>query len=298
MRPARRERPGRLWERPRKQADNLPRPGRLLTALLANVTVVTALLVYFGWARAEAHAAALGIDESLLGMTVQDYVLRSVGPVLVMLVAACVLGLAWVAVEPRLERLLRPGPDRRARAGSVALLLLSLSWLILPITVRLLGEVVPVWSTILFPASIGVGVLLWSYSHRIRAPGKPSHRVLTDVCVGVLVLVCVFWTASNYATDQGRRLAAAFPGTLQRMPSVTVYSSQPLHLDGPGVHEQRLGTEQAGLTYKYTGLRFVEHTGGNYFLVSDGWSPEYGVFFVLPDNSESTRFEFTNRRQR
>jgi len=296
MRSVRRNRPGRLGARPRKQPANLPRPGRLLPALFANVTVITALLVYFGWARAEAHAAALGIDESLLGMTVQEYMLRSVGPVLVMLVAASVLGLVWVAVEPRLERLLRPGPDRPARAGSVALLVLRHSWLILPILVGLLGQVLPVWSTILFPASIGVGLLLWSYSRRVRDRAKPSHRMLTDVCVGVLVLVCLFWTASNYATDQGRRLAAAFPGTLQRAPSVTVYSTEPLYLDGPGVQEQRLGTEQAGLTYKYTGLRFVEHTGGNYFLVSDGWSPEYGVFFVLPDNSGSSRFEFTNQR--
>src|SRR5690348_6809754 len=53
-------------------------------AVFANVAVITALLVYFGWTRSEVQSKRLGIDESILGMSTRDYLLRSVGPVLVL----------------------------------------------------------------------------------------------------------------------------------------------------------------------------------------------------------------------
>lgn len=274
---------------------------KAFAALLANVTVLTALLVYFGWVRAEEHAARLGIDESLLGMTAQEYVLRSVGPVVLMVVAVCVSGLVWLAVEPHLRKAIQPRPDGSRRTGGTVLLrLMALSWLILPLAVRVLGELRPVLATILFPVSIGAGILLWYWTRAARLPAGSTTSTrsgLTWVLVAVLVLVCVFWTATNYAQNLGRQLADDFPGSLSRRPAVVVYSTTPLHLDGPGVVEHELPVESAlpvenAVTYRYTGLRFVEHTGGRYFLVSDGWTRGYGVFFVLDDDTASTRFEF------
>jgi hypothetical protein len=40
----------------------------------------------------------------------------------------------------------------------------------------------------------------------------------------------------------------------------------------------------------------MEHTGGNYFLVSDGWSGEHGVVIVLPDDDPGLRMEFVRGR--
>src|SRR4051794_8995316 len=42
------------------------------------VTIVTALLVYFGWARSQRQAQAMGLDVSQFGYSTQDYVLRSI----------------------------------------------------------------------------------------------------------------------------------------------------------------------------------------------------------------------------
>ena len=50
---------------------------RPVVAVVANITVLTALLVYFGWRRSETQAHQLGIDESILGMSTRDYLLRS-----------------------------------------------------------------------------------------------------------------------------------------------------------------------------------------------------------------------------
>ena len=46
-------------------------------AVLANVAVLTALLVYFGWTRSEVYNRRIGIDESILGMLTREYLLRS-----------------------------------------------------------------------------------------------------------------------------------------------------------------------------------------------------------------------------
>ncbi len=277
-----------------------------VVALLANVTVITALLVYFGWRRAETHAERLGIDESVLGMTTREYVLRSVGPVLVLLVGVAVCGLAWMALERRLTpRLLPPTdatPDADAGTPPVAARRtvqgLGLAWLILPALVYLLGFVAPALAFVLFPASIGAGALLWVYAGRVRR-GDDGRSRFALALVGVLVLVCLFWTASNYAEVLGDRLADDFVDEVDRLPGVVVSSQERLYLDGPGVDETQLPgpEEDGGLRYRYEGLRLLEHTGGRYFLVSDGWTPTYGVVFVLEDGDDTMRLDFVRDRR-
>ncbi|MEC3852562.1 hypothetical protein [Paenarthrobacter ureafaciens] len=50
----------------------------VLSVIGPPLTVATALLVYFGWARTDAQAKAMGLDVSLFGYTVQDFILRSI----------------------------------------------------------------------------------------------------------------------------------------------------------------------------------------------------------------------------
>jgi hypothetical protein len=278
-------------------------------SFLANVTVVTALLVYFGWRRAETQADRLGIDESILGMSTREYVLRSVGPVLTLLVGIGVGGLIWLSIERRLTPMLQtrepalPEVDRdRGRVARLVVRLLGLAWVILPAVVFLMGYVWPAPAFVLFPASIGVGVLLWLYATNLRQLEGGSGRRLGGqrpfavVFVGVLVLVCVFWTASNYAEVLGRRLADDFAADIASLPGVAVYSESRLHLDGPGVDETEL-SDEGTVRYRYRGLRLLEHTGGKFFLVSDGWTTEYGVVFILHDDDQSVRLDFVRDRR-
>jgi hypothetical protein len=297
---------------PASASDTLKEALKPVVALLANVTVVTALLVYFGWRRAETHADRLGIDESVLGMTTREYVLRSVGPVLALLVGIAACGLAWMALERRITPPLTTSETAAARLGVAVL---GLAWLILPGLVYLLGFVWPATAFVLFPASIGAGALLWVYAARLRRHrGSAAHGQDPDddhpaadrssrvvlALVGLLVLVCLFWTASNYAQVLGDRLADNFVGNVDRLPGVVVLSERSLFLDGPGVDEVPLpGSEEEGaLQYRYEGLRLLEHTGGHYFLVSDGWSPTYGVVWVLESDDDSIRLDFVRDDRR
>jgi hypothetical protein len=89
----------------------------------------------------------------------------------------------------------------------------------------------------------------------------------------------------------GSDLAGQFIGSVGTLPRVTATSERPLHLEGPGVTESELPGAEGDLRYRATGLPLLEHTGGRYFLVCDGWSLTYGVVFVLPDDDTSVRLD-------
>ncbi|MEV4399962.1 hypothetical protein [Nonomuraea sp. NPDC049607] len=199
---------------------------------LPPVTAATALLYYFGWARSEVQAKALGVDTSVLDMTALDYMLRSVSSLYLPLgvVAAVVLGgmhtHRWIVAVMSKER---QRPRLRACAR-----LLSLSWLVLPLAA------LPVeWATrlteLVVPLAIAVGVVLTMYAVRLRAlldardgvtqTAAPRSTLHTAV-VGVLVVLALFWEVSEYAGVVGRGLAADVIGNLHGRLSVTVYSAK------------------------------------------------------------------------
>ncbi|WP_106396303.1 hypothetical protein [Actinocorallia populi] len=263
-----------------------------VATVLANATVVTALLVYFGWKRSDVMAGRLGIDEAILGMSTREYVLRSVGQILVLLIVVGIGGLLWLALDHWLNRALGT-PGRLTRTVMV---LLSLAWLILPVLTLLLGYVEPwrQWTYIALPFTIGAGILLAFYAFHLHTRDEPHPRESAlKVFVGVMAGVALFWGTSNYATVLGNTLAdSVAPSKLTR---VTVYSQNRLHLEAPGITESPLAPspKEGGkpYLYRYAGLRLLDRVGGRYFLVSDAWTRRTSVVMVLSDK-DAVRLEF------
>lgn len=269
---------------------------KALLAVLVNVGVLTALLVYFGWVRSDRMATLLGIDEAILGMTVDDYVRRSVRSVFILPIAAAVAGLVWVGFDQWLQR-------RRARFGNDdRIVQLVARWLwVVAVGVFLVG--IALWlvgyavTYVAAPLVCAGGLLLFLYalSQRAYLPDAVGFAPLTDGVlrgsVAILVAVGLFWSATNFATVEGTELAREFPSRVSTLPSVEVDSDDPLDIVAPGVETSCLG-EGRDIRYHYRGLRLLESTGGNYFLISDGWTPEYGVVVVLPIGAESLRYTF------
>lgn len=254
---------------------------RKVGAVLANVTVITGLLVAFGWKRSETQARALGIESNILGMSTADYMLRSITPVFLLLAVVVLSGLAWLWLEPRLRSaLLASRPLRIA---------LMWAWLQLPLLLVVLGYVWPMTSFYVFPLAVGGGILLSCYVIHLRAARAwnwPKIRLFA-AAAGVL---CLFWAALNYAHVEGQRMADDF--AVHAAPSVTVYSQERMHITAPGVREEALEGEKSRYRYRYVGLRLLENTGGKYFLVSDEWTRGSGVVVVLRDEPV-TRLEFS-----
>jgi hypothetical protein len=270
---------------------------RNLILLLANVGALTALLVYFGWRRSEAHAARLGIDESLLGMSTQDYVLRSIGSLLGLLLVIGGGGLCSLWIHHKMTRLwdlYRCGAMPRA-------VVVGVSW-----AAAVLGVATPVvvyalrglWTESMYvgyPLSLGAGLLLilsgaWLRSRLTsnQLAGSNLVRLFLSLVLGVLV----FWAASNRAEVLGNQLADEFAAGVRLQVRVTVFSEQRLHLDAAGVTEDVLQGDNGAFRYRYRGLRLLEHTGEKYFLVPDTWNQLDGTVIVLIDHDNRLRFEF------
>jgi len=268
---------------------------RRIAAVIGNVGVFTALLVYFGWVCSEVQARALGIDESILNMSTRDYLLRSVRPVLVLLLVVACAVLFWVLMDQLLTMRLR-------RRGSNDLLYLWTSRtlpaaiVVLPLAGWLARGYFPAIAYVAFPMLCAAGLLLLLYAFRLRAAGGLAPALSADAGgllragTAVLVGVALFSSASNYATVEGTELARNFEQQIPGLPGVVVHSTIALNLDAPGVELTR--TTGKGYSFRYDGLRLLEHVGGHYFLIPDGWSHEFGVVMTLRDDDPGIRFDF------
>ncbi|WP_143447568.1 hypothetical protein [Kineosporia sp. R_H_3] len=269
--------------------------GPLLT-LLANVAVLTALLVYFGWQRTESEAAALGIDESVLGLGTQDYVLRSVGPVLRLLAVVGVSGYLAVRLDSwtrgRIEA--RPETDRLL---DVLTLLMLWSWLVLPLAVVALSFRVWAVAYVAFPFAIGLGALLVPYARVLRArrglggEPPPGDRAAERLLSVLVLAVTLFWGTSNYAELVGEGIADRIRTGAAAATPAAVYSPHPLEIAGAGVVVERFPGPTYG--YRYTGLRLLERSTEGYVLLAGDWSTDdaAGVVVILPSGAP-LRFEF------
>jgi hypothetical protein len=95
----------------------------VLITLGPPLTIATALMFYFGWARSNTQARFMGLDVSLFGFSTQDYGLQSISTLYLPLLATVSLALGWLALHQRIDRALdRPSSRPALRtAGRVAL---------------------------------------------------------------------------------------------------------------------------------------------------------------------------------
>lgn len=269
---------------------------KALLAVLVNVGVLTALLVYFGWVRSDRMATLLGIDEAILGMTVDDYVRRSVRSVFILPIVAAIAGLVWVAFDQwwRRRRVRHGDDDRIVQLVARWLWVVALAVFLLGIALWLVGYAATYIAAPLVCAG-GLLLLLYSFGLRAHLPDAVGFAPLTDGVlrgsVAVLVAVGLFWSATNFATVEGTELAREFPSRVSTLPSVEIDSEAPLDIVAPGVKTSCVG-EGRDARYHYRGLRLLESTGGNYFLISDGWTPRYGVVVILPTGADGIRYTF------
>jgi hypothetical protein len=265
---------------------------QLVTAIGSPIALGTALLFYFGWRRSAAEADALGFDVSVLGMSPQDFMLRSV-PVLFFPVALLLLaGLGAVQVHAGLLRRL-DGPGGRDRVLGAARLL-RWAWLALPALGLTLLIVAPSLGLLLLPTFVTLAVLgvVYGTTLRRRATQDSTRTPLgVSLLVAALVAVLLFWQTERLARVVGEALAEEIGANVHALTAVTVYSPKKLQL-GPDVAETRFPDPDSAYHYRYTGLRLLDHASGKYFLLPDRWTRERPRLIELRDDG-SVRMEYT-----
>jgi hypothetical protein len=296
-----------------------PSSARSIAAqVVANTSLLIAVLVYMGWAYEAALYGYFHISPLDLNISIIEYMLVSLTlfkPELVIAVVILIFINAariWssdrrrparpadgkpddepaphLLVSDRHGRLIPPAfaeparvpaePERDGRrlvigAGAV----MTAAALVL----ALLASFVQV-NTYLLLVLLGAGPLLLTWPTRTDRRGRFPYALAI-----VLAAVCALWAASLYASNLGMSAAENLTRHLASRTAVTVYTTQPLALYGPGVYIHTLPRGSL-YHYRYGGLRLLTVRSGTYYLLPLDWSPHKDLTYII-DSSDQVRVE-------
>jgi hypothetical protein len=267
---------------------------KVIASVAANLALSTALLYFFGLLYTQTFFGYFRVHYTVLDQTTEEILARAAFGLHLPIGAAAGAGLALFGLA-RLARFLLP--DRIwatvLRIGTPVAMVAGLA---------LVGTTVPV---VLDPAllddhpwvpglALAVGVVLTVVGWRRLVPGRhvPAFLVVEWIVTYVLVAFGLFWAVSDYSAEVGVTEAFATASRIPAMPAVTLYSAQSLNLESAGVRQVVCGQADAAYKYRYSGLKLLLQSGGQYVFVPANWQVSSGVSFVLP-RSDSLRLEFS-----
>jgi hypothetical protein len=243
---------------PQKQDDRpQSRAIKLLGAVAAPTTLLAALLYFFGYQQAYHFYDHFGVHHSLLDLSTQYYLLRSVEgmyPPLSWLATATLVALwCYRLLRARLSdsawrALLRALAPVAAVVG-LALVGFALAAVFDPGAVQHLVGLPGV--------GLAAGVLLLISVPRLRNAARgpsPAGAVAEWIAAFVLVSLGLFWAVGDYSGAAGRSRALDFQARLPALPEVTLFSA-----DGLALPESvpRTPCTDSIYRYRYDGLRLV-----------------------------------------
>jgi hypothetical protein len=261
----------------------------LLTTYVAPATAVGGLIFYFGWTRSRAFWLQFGIDPTVLGLSNQDYVVRSVNALFPALLFMAILAAGVPPIVRFTDRALAQRERPFTQRARTAVALVGFVTFLLGVVALFRSEVL---IEVVSPLLLGFGTLMLGWARHLRRVfASGSRKSLPEAfAFWALITLSAFWAISDFAQVSGRGAARVTGANLQARPAVTIFSVEPLGLEGPGVTAT---TEPASERYRhsYSGLRVLLRTGGRYLLLPEDWEPGDAVFLI--DESPGLRFEFS-----
>ena len=296
---------------------------KTLGSIVAPTTLITALLYYFGWVRTDEQASFLGLDESVLGFTVEDYLLRSISSMYQPLGVGLLTILAWLWLNSWINDFARGQPPatqrpnrrkgatdpRRSLSPSRRLDLLRLITQVMG-GVGSIGVAFAVFEIAAdrhdvgrpaLPLIFAFGIAMLGnarYLHRRHIqqdngsglPAKAKLPILESTLIVLLIFLALFWAVSNYALSVGRAQAAQLVTFLHCRPTARIYSENALLLEAPGVVTNEFEEPGSAYRFRYEGLKLLLRSDDKYFLLPEDWTQQR-VVFVLADN-DAIRVDF------
>lgn len=283
-------------------------PLRGLINVLGPTTVLTALLVYFGYVGTRARFEYFGIYLSMVDLSTLELVLFGLEvvyvPALVISLGVLVVG----GVHAGVSWLLTSGS--RELTWSVVGLLAVVGFLL--IGRALIGILVPgvvdtETPTGQTPLALALGPVLVAYSMwiavRLRMAQESESagsRMFTRwyatstaqmlrrsgmISVLGIVIVGLFWASNSFALVFGAGRAYQDALVFKEKPEVVLDVRERLQAVPPGVTEINLGQDSdADFRYRYRNLRLLIESGGRLFLIPAHWTRE-GQTIIVPYDS-------------
>jgi hypothetical protein len=289
-----------------------------VASVAAPLTLVTALLFYFGYAASRAQYRYFGIDVDTIGLRTQDYVMRSPQVLLTPLLVLLAVGALGVAVHAAVRRRVAAVFAEERQVADHATVVCSSKYLR---GVRRVGRVLIVagywalavgavllatypalrrWTAypLVTPLLMALGSALAGYGHRLAGLLHPGDRSRGGIVVAMwLVLTAsVFWATATLAEASGRGLARDTAQHLDRLPGVILDTTEPLYLTSPGIQETALPVNpDQRFRYRYRHLRLLIQGSERLFLVPDTWSASNSTVVIrMDDDSVRVQFRFVN----
>ena len=278
----------------------------LLGSVIAPATLIGTLLFYFGYVSSRAQYDYFGIDVDSVGLSTQDYVMRSPQPLLVPLLVLALLGAALTAAHTRIRR----GSDKpQFRSAVQRWIVVGLALVGVGVVMLFAYPLMADWDyyPLVTPLVLGMGGALTAYglgtlrfvdarAESTPATGHATPRLAVICLVWAAVAACLFWVTATIAQWSGLGLARHQAQNLDDLPSVIVDTQERLYLpQAAGVTENALpASDDAAYHFRYWGLRLLIVGDGQLFLVPNEWNSS-NTTLVLPfDDSVRIQFQFRN----
>ena len=286
-------------------------------SVVAPLSLITALLFYFGYASSRAQYEYFGIDVDTIGLSTQDYVMRSPQPLLTPLLALLLLAVAVAALNELIRRRVGAAvadgedPDprtavaarrrlRRDRRLARAVVAAGYVVLVTGVALLLAYGVLLDWPyyPLVTPLTSAFGAALCLYGRRIARlldPTAPGRRPAA-LSLALVLGVSIFWTTATFAQWSGRGSALEIARHLDRLPSVVVDTTEELHLISPDIDVKALPPSNGQtFTYRYRNLRLLIQGRDRLFLVPGTWSARNATLVLPMDGSVRLQFQFENQ---
>jgi hypothetical protein len=294
------------------------------TNFIAPTTFLGALLFYFGYVSSRSQYAYFGLDVDTIGLSTQDYIIRSPQPLLLPLLVLPLIGAALLLANTAVRRRIpfgngTVGKDNAAKAmhriarGSAVF---GLALLFVGVVLLFLYAYIGDWSSygLVTPMVFASGGGLVAYASHLRRQIPVDGRLVrtaqarlsrgnrskstpwtASVLLFALIAASIFWATATVAQWSGRGLAKSEALHLDRLPSVILDTKEQLFLHDPYTIYSILPTSD-GQTfhYRYRHLRLLIQGHDRMFLVPDVWSASDSVLIVPLDGSVRVQFQFQN----
>ncbi|MHC2999094.1 hypothetical protein OB08_07605 [Microbacterium sp. HJ5] len=275
-----------------------------LSSFVAPLSLVTALLFYFGYVSTREFFRYFGIDVDLIGLSSQEFVMRSPGALFVPVVILLLLAAGLLVGHRLLRRWLqaKPAATRRRVIAAFAWtgIALLLAGLVLAFLIPVIGWPV---AQLLAPLLLAVGAGLSAYaSSTVRALGGTTVGRSVVVILVLVMVAGTFWSTATVAQWWGLGQARALASDLTTLPAVVLDTKDRLHPGNADIVLRELGESASdpadgeappapAFGYRYFGLRLLAQGGGRLYLVPDRWSPDASTI-VVPYDEVRVRFRF------
>jgi hypothetical protein len=274
-----------------------------LSSFVAPLTLVTALLFYFGYVSTREFFRYFGVDVDIIGLSSQEFVMRSPGalfiPVMVLTLLAVLVILGHRALRKWLVKQ-EPATQRRV-IGIVAWT--GIAFVLAGLALAFVVPFLPGWTygQLLTPLFLAIGAGLAAYAaSTVRALNSASGGRSVVVLLVLVMIAGTFWSTATIAQWWGLGQARSLAADLSTLPAVVLDTRERLYPGNDDITVRQLGDEasteepaegEPTYGFRYFGLRLLAQGGGRLYLVPDAWSPDASTVVVEYDDVR-VRFRF------